>query len=378
MESIPRKREFHLAYWDSKNLNFIYKGLIHIIMMRTAKGDRMTTRENRKRIRLYEQGLNDREIAEKCGVSLWSIFSWRKRRNLPSISERIGSKRGKKLTKNEDEKRVKLYEQGFDDREIAEKRDVSQTVISSWRRKHNLLSTVERGKKSGGPPLGKEENERRMKLYKHGLNDREMGEKLGLTSESISYWRKKNDLPPNRLYRSTQEKQEEFLELYKKGLNDREIAQKMDLTPPSIRHWRKKNDLPPNKPHRASQEKRKKFLELYEKGLIDREIAEELDLATFTAYMWRKKHNLKAHQRKNEKRLLSDREFEAEKNFRIRNIRSRFVKVAKQNPLRALKIVKEMKEEEGKEFVEMCLGNLAYNEGNIDKKVVEILKKRAK
>jgi transposase len=405
-----------------------------------VKRGRLTDEENRKRIKLYEQGLKDKEIAEKCDVSKWAIFSWRKRLGLPSIPERGGKRIWRLLPNEEEKKRIELYEKGFNDREIAEKCDVPRTTISFWRRKCNLPSTIERGRKqSGRPLLTKEENEKRFQLYKNGFNDREIAEKCNVSKSAIHFWREKHDLPPVfgrkgkrgrgrrltkeengkriKLYeqgfsdreiaekcgvsfktislwrrehnlpsaterkgkksgrRLTQEEIDRRIELYNQGLNDKEIAQKMGLAISSIQHWRKKNNLPPNRFHKFPHEKRKNFLELYEKGFNDREIAERLNLSPFIIYRLRKKHNLKAHRCRKKKRSLSTKEFQAEKNFIIRSIRSNFVKLTKHNPLMALKIAEDMEREEGKEFMEMCLGDLFRNEDVIDKKALKIMKK---
>lgn len=39
--------------------------------------------DSRQRLELYRQGLNDREIAERVGVSTVAIAQWRHRRELP-------------------------------------------------------------------------------------------------------------------------------------------------------------------------------------------------------------------------------------------------------------------------------------------------------
>ncbi len=36
------------------------------------------------------------------------------------------------------------------------------------------------------------------------------------------------------------------LELYRQGLNDRQIAEKLGSSTPAINHWRRANSLPPN------------------------------------------------------------------------------------------------------------------------------------
>ncbi len=40
--------------------------------------------EDQKRLELYNRGLNDAEIAVKCGVSATAILKWRRKNNLSS------------------------------------------------------------------------------------------------------------------------------------------------------------------------------------------------------------------------------------------------------------------------------------------------------
>jgi len=54
--------------------------------------------------------------------------------------------------------------------------------------------------RTGRPTLTEAEQDRRLRLYEKGLDDREMAEVLGLSKNTIGTWRKKNDLPRNGSY----------------------------------------------------------------------------------------------------------------------------------------------------------------------------------
>ena len=93
---------------------------------------------------------------------------------------------------------MKLYEQGYNDREIAEQVGVSRCTVGNWRRGKGL------------PPngaLGRDRSwfvERAMKLYEQGYNDREIGEQVGASGWAIGHWRRGKGLPANgrrRAYR---------------------------------------------------------------------------------------------------------------------------------------------------------------------------------
>ncbi len=82
--------------------------------------------EEKKRRELYDQGMTDREIAERCYVSRGVIYKWRKRRGLPYNSQ------------YDERKRHNLYRQGLNDYEIAARCGVTQPAIFQWREKMGL------------------------------------------------------------------------------------------------------------------------------------------------------------------------------------------------------------------------------------------------
>ena len=84
---------------------------------------------------------------------------------------------------------------------------------------------------SGKMPISKEEHERRLKLYKQGWNDRQIGDQVNLSPDAIRWWRLKNKLKPQNYHKKlTKEDNKESLELYNKGLNDIEISKILNLT----------------------------------------------------------------------------------------------------------------------------------------------------
>jgi len=46
-------------------------------------------------------------------------------------------------------------------------------------------------------PLSETENEIRMKLYNEGYSDRQIAKMRGVSSQTILYWRKHRNIPPN-------------------------------------------------------------------------------------------------------------------------------------------------------------------------------------
>ena len=99
----------------------------------------LTPEENAIRYQLYNQGLIDKEIAEKVGVKYSSIAEWRKQRNIPANGggkgpgERISIPMEKALTPDqcEDMRRFLSALVKYDDiaRKAGRKLDVKRFMV---------------------------------------------------------------------------------------------------------------------------------------------------------------------------------------------------------------------------------------------------------
>lgn len=95
--------------------------------------------------------------------------------------------------------------------------------------------------------LTQDEHARRMELYRAGLSDREMGDRLFLSRATIHYWRKKHNLPSNsRQRRITQAEADRMMELYQQGLSDKKIARQVGRAACTVGNWRARNGLKPH------------------------------------------------------------------------------------------------------------------------------------
>ena len=89
-----------------------------------------------------------------------------------------------------------------------------------------------------------QEHDLRMDLYNQGKNDRQIADILGVGDTAIYKWRKKNGLKAN--YQPTAN--DNRLELYNQGLTDQEIAKAINKNASAIKEWRKVNKLKNNRP----------------------------------------------------------------------------------------------------------------------------------
>ena len=88
------------------------------------------------------------------------------------------------------------------------------------------------------------EHERRLHLYRQGLNDREIAERLYLTPEAITIWRRASKLPAHNQHRKvTPEMEAEMRRLHREGANDMQIARALGMPKPTVAAWRRRNGL---------------------------------------------------------------------------------------------------------------------------------------
>ncbi|GAH11138.1 unnamed protein product, partial [marine sediment metagenome] len=132
-------------------------------------------------------------------------------------------------------------------------------------------------------------------LYEQGLNDKEIGERLGAANTTVNIHRRRLGLEAHSRRRFTDE---QLIELYDKKLNDREIAEKLGVARPNVSSYRRRLGL-------KAQDRRYKYLfadqqliELHEQGLNDREIAFELGVQPDTVCKRRNRLGLKAQDRR--------------------------------------------------------------------------------
>ena len=99
-------------------------------------------------------------------------------------------------------------------------------------------------------PIGYEEHERRLELYNQGLSDHQIAEILYYNVSTIRNWRTKNKLHTNydaKNSRIETNEEAERIRLYNKGYTDSEIGYRCGLKKGSVSAWRRKRGLPPNK-----------------------------------------------------------------------------------------------------------------------------------
>ena len=95
--------------------------------------------------------------------------------------------------------------------------------------------------------LPNEEHERRMALYRDGLNDREIADQVHVCPEAITAWRRTRGLPAHTPHRKiTPDTEAEMLRMYQSGMSDGQISQESGMKKATVVSWRRRNGLPWN------------------------------------------------------------------------------------------------------------------------------------
>lgn len=138
------------------------------------------------------------------------------------------------------------------------------------------------------------DKDRFKKLYENGYNDRQIAEKMGFTTDSISNYRRRMGLAPHRKYCDYGK----CMELYQRGYNDVQIASELGIAKETVGVWRKRNGLSTQNAIQASgidrviEEMEDAISELYFEGYSDYKIGKILNIPVNTVNRWRVKNKL--------------------------------------------------------------------------------------
>lgn len=185
-----------------------------------------------RRYALYCKGLSDAEICRLEGCDKSTIWGWRKRNNL---AYNHGKPVSHKVPVEIQAKRLKLYNQGLSDKEIAKQCGLQESTITRWRR---AKQHPNKNRKTGICDRNK-----LMELHRQGLSDVDIAKELKCKEGTVQRARVELGLKPNMI-KGPVPYRDKFLELYNKGMTDRQIADELGKTRDAIRKVRGKMGLP--------------------------------------------------------------------------------------------------------------------------------------
>lgn len=139
-----------------------------------------------ERMQRYQAGQCDAQLAIAEGITVHGIRTWRRRFKLPvnPVTPALDRRLLKLLAQAE---RLRLYRSGLNDRDIARRLNTTRSAIVQWRSAHNLPSKYQPdAPRALRKPV---RDEQMMRLYRLGRTDREMAASLGCAQRIVYRWR---------------------------------------------------------------------------------------------------------------------------------------------------------------------------------------------
>ncbi|MBA7625357.1 hypothetical protein ES703_32786 [subsurface metagenome] len=143
-------------------------------------------------IALYKKGMIDREIADELGIHKSTVSKRRMR---------LGLKGHEPKLLFTDQQLIELHEQGFNDREIGEKLGVTPQAVG-LRRNRLGLKPIRKHRNKAYKRKRLFTDQQLIELHEQGFNDREIAEKLGVGRRAVGYRRNRLGLKPIRKHRN--------------------------------------------------------------------------------------------------------------------------------------------------------------------------------
>lgn len=94
---------------------------------------------------LYDEGMNDHQIGREMGCSPCTVRNWRLREGLKGNTDRKRTSPAATIERRA--QMMTLWKQGLDDRQISDRMQLSVKTVRTWRRENGLQSNWKAGKK---------------------------------------------------------------------------------------------------------------------------------------------------------------------------------------------------------------------------------------
>lgn len=176
---------------------------------------------------LKSEGKTNQQIADLWGVSISTIKRFVRANKLYTRNTEIDEKEF-----------LRLYEQGLEDEEIAKELNLTKTFIYNYRKNLNLDSQHDKKRKVN--------QQKFLQLFEEGKNDSEIGRILGVSNSTIHYWREALTNKESNFEYTRKFDTEKFLDLYYSGLNYVQIAKELGCGKSATQEYGQSLGLSPN------------------------------------------------------------------------------------------------------------------------------------
>lgn len=156
---------------------------------KNPRSSRIDQAEEARRVAAYHATNSDEEAAASLGIGIGGFKWWRQQRGL--AGKGMG---GPQLEDREDERRRAAYHKTANDIDAAQRLGLTQSGFQRWRAKTGLPAKTP----NKGQHVTPREQASRMRAYQSGGTDAEIADRLGLKLATFRGWRQAQGLPPWR------------------------------------------------------------------------------------------------------------------------------------------------------------------------------------
>ena len=179
-----RCRECRSFDWDAQCCGYLYK---HSEKTDDKSRGRVVRRRNGRRVIVYANPCDKFEPCDGTANAPGSI-------NFESGPVKRKKDRPRCRTLKDFPERNELYRRGLTDEQMAERLGLKPTGIRNWRNKRGLPMNGAAQGNHGFERPGCASHEIHMALYERGLTDRQMAERLGISTGAANSWRLRRNL----------------------------------------------------------------------------------------------------------------------------------------------------------------------------------------
>lgn len=249
---------------------------------------KITPNKEKEMVRLKREGMTNEEIGERVGYSGSAVGSHLKESLGEEYENLKLSGRKKVITPKDIKRMVKLKREGMTNKEIGERVGYTSPTIAKYL-KEALGKEYEKLKlvsnKRGEISMDKKEE--MVRLKREGMTNEEIGERVGYTSPTIARYLKEVlgeeyeelKLVPQSKKEIPRDKKEEIITLWKRGLTNTKISEKVGINSAKIGAFLKE-EVKDYKGRRSNIKKttRERIIALWKEGYSFKEIGEDIGL----------------------------------------------------------------------------------------------------
>jgi len=229
-------------------------------------------------------GVSGAEVARRFGLHENTVSKWRKAAGLSGTHNSAGNSTIDSTVKEE---AMQLIRDGISGHEVAKQLGVHVNTVSRWRKAAGLSGTH---KSAGNSTIDSTVKEEALQMVRDGVSGTEVAKQLGVSTHTVSKWRKEAGLSGvhNSAFDSTFK--EEAMQMIRDGVSGTEVAKQLGVSTHTVSKWRKEAGLSGIKwSKKYSIENENDVIDLLREGKTHSEISSISGIGPKTIRKWKRR-----------------------------------------------------------------------------------------